>query len=79
MFRRIRIRRVHGAAAVIAVDLLTRVGLIAAAVAMAAGAGGAAFPLGHAYWIVAALSAVPRAGVVVHVDREAGQRVRGDR
>ncbi len=69
MFWRPRIRRPRAAATVVAIDLITRLGLIAAAVAMALGADDAAFPLGHGYWIVAALSAVPRAGVVVHVDR----------
>lgn len=67
MVRRIRVRRVQGAAAVVAFDLATRLGLIAAAVTMALGADDAPFPAGHGYWIVAALSAVPRAGVVVHV------------
>ncbi|MEU5992927.1 hypothetical protein ABZ806_28510 [Spirillospora sp. NPDC047418] len=74
MFRGVRVSRVRGAATVVVIDLVTRLGLIAAAVAMALGADGAPFPAGHGYWIVAALSAVPRAGVVVHVDRPGGNR-----
>ncbi|TDB89381.1 hypothetical protein E1264_08530 [Actinomadura sp. KC216] len=69
MIRRVRFRWVRAAAGVVVIDLATRLGLIAAAGAMAFGAGDAAFPLGHGYWIVAALSAVPRAGVVMHVGR----------
>ncbi|GAA4225613.1 hypothetical protein GCM10022254_07870 [Actinomadura meridiana] len=71
MFRTVRFRWVRTAAAVVAVDLATRLGLIAAAVAMAIGAADTAVPFGHGYWVVAALSAVPRAGVVLHVGRGA--------
>ncbi|CNF95853.1 Uncharacterised protein [Mycobacterium tuberculosis] len=73
MFRAVRVHRVRGAAAIVAIDLVTRLGLIAAAIGAAAGAD-APFPAGHGYWIVAALSAVPRAGVVVHVDRPGANR-----
>ncbi|MFI0408635.1 hypothetical protein [Actinomadura sp. 3N508] len=47
MIRRVRFRWVRAAAGVVVIDLATRLGLIAAAAAMAFGADDATFPLGH--------------------------------
>ncbi|WP_030168164.1 hypothetical protein [Spirillospora albida] len=70
----LRTRRERGAAAFLAADLVSRLGLIIAAVLMAFAEHGAAGPGGHGYWIVALLTAVPRGGLVIHVDR--GSEVR---